>query len=94
LQRTGGFDVVLGNPPWESIKLQEQEFFAAAPAQRPPIEPPAIVIFKGRAIPHDDPRASNTCLSIRSARCAPEKAGRPSMMKVGTPFRVPSDSAG
>jgi hypothetical protein len=25
---TGGFDVVLGNPPWERIKLQEQEFFA------------------------------------------------------------------
>ena len=24
----GGFDVVLGNPPWERIKLQEQEFFA------------------------------------------------------------------
>lgn len=28
LQR-GGFDVVLGNPPWERIKLLEQEFFAA-----------------------------------------------------------------
>lgn len=25
----GGFDVALGNPPWERIKLQEQEFFAA-----------------------------------------------------------------
>lgn len=25
---TGGFDVVLGNPPWERVKLQEQEFFA------------------------------------------------------------------
>jgi hypothetical protein len=25
----GGFDVVLGNPPWERIKLQEQEFFAS-----------------------------------------------------------------
>ena len=25
----GGFDVVLGNPPWERVKLQEQEFFAA-----------------------------------------------------------------
>jgi hypothetical protein len=24
----GGFDVVLGNPPWERIKLQEEEFFA------------------------------------------------------------------
>lgn len=27
--RRGGFDVVLGNPPWERVKLQEQEFFAA-----------------------------------------------------------------
>jgi hypothetical protein len=25
----GGFHVVLGNPPWERVKLQEQEFFAA-----------------------------------------------------------------
>jgi uncharacterized protein (DUF433 family) len=24
----GGFDVMLGNPPWERIKLQQQEFFA------------------------------------------------------------------
>jgi len=24
----GGFDVVLGNPPWERVKLQEQEWFA------------------------------------------------------------------
>lgn len=24
----GGFDVVFGNPPWERIKIQEQEFFA------------------------------------------------------------------
>jgi len=28
----GGFDVVLGNPPWERIKLQEQEFFASCDA--------------------------------------------------------------
>jgi len=25
----GGFDVVLGNPPWERVKLAEQEFFAS-----------------------------------------------------------------
>lgn len=25
---SGGFDVVLGNPPWERLKLQEKEFFA------------------------------------------------------------------
>ena len=27
--RTAGFDLALGNPPWERIKLQEQEFFAS-----------------------------------------------------------------
>lgn len=25
----GGFDIVLSNPPWERVKLQEQEFFAS-----------------------------------------------------------------
>ena len=29
IMQCGGFDVVLGNPPWERIKLQEQEFFAS-----------------------------------------------------------------
>ena len=29
---TGGFDVVLGNPPWERVKLQEQEFFSSRDA--------------------------------------------------------------
>ena len=27
--QNGGFDVMLGNPPWERIKLQEKEFFAS-----------------------------------------------------------------
>ena len=25
----GGFDIMLGNPPWERVKLQEEEFFAS-----------------------------------------------------------------
>ena len=29
---TGGFSATLGNPPWERVKLQEQEFFAARDA--------------------------------------------------------------
>lgn len=29
VMQRGGFDVVLGNPPWERIKLQEKEFFAS-----------------------------------------------------------------
>jgi hypothetical protein len=27
-ERTGGFDAVIGNPPWDRIKLQEVEWFA------------------------------------------------------------------
>lgn len=37
----GGFDVVLGNPPWERVKLQEQEFFAT--------REPAIVAARNAA---------------------------------------------
>ncbi len=29
LGKEGGFEAVIGNPPWERIKLQENEFFAA-----------------------------------------------------------------
>lgn len=29
----GGFDIILSNPPWERVKLQEQEFFAARDAR-------------------------------------------------------------
>jgi hypothetical protein len=29
VMQSGGFDVVLGNPPWEVIQLDEREFFAA-----------------------------------------------------------------
>jgi len=29
LGKAGGFDAVIGNPPWERIKLQENEFFAS-----------------------------------------------------------------
>ncbi len=29
----GGFDCLLGNPPWERIKLQEKEFFASRSAE-------------------------------------------------------------
>ena len=28
-RENGGFDCLLGNPPWERIKLQEKEFFEA-----------------------------------------------------------------
>lgn len=33
VMQRGGFDIVLGNPPWERVKLQEQEFFALKDAE-------------------------------------------------------------
>ncbi len=33
VMQRGGFDVVVGNPPWERIKLQEKEFFASRAAE-------------------------------------------------------------
>ncbi len=43
----GGFDVVLGNPPWERVKLQEREWFGA---RRPDITARAE---RRRSSPHD-----------------------------------------
>ncbi|QXT62882.1 Eco57I restriction-modification methylase domain-containing protein [Tessaracoccus palaemonis] len=55
---TGGFDVVLGNPPWEHVELKEQEFFAA--------RDPQIAAASGarrkrliRDLPVDNPRLSS-----------------------------------
>lgn len=33
IRAKGGFDVLLGNPPWERIKLQEEEYFASRSEQ-------------------------------------------------------------
>ena len=44
----GGFDVVLGNPPWETFELKEQEWFAE---RRPEIEGPQ----RRRPVPDDRP---------------------------------------
>lgn len=43
----GGFDVVLGNPPWERVKLQEQEWFAE---RRPEISQAPNTAQRGRLI--------------------------------------------
>src|SRR2546425_551920 len=44
---SGGFDVVLGNPPWERIKIQEQEWFAS---RRPDIANAANAAQRRRMI--------------------------------------------
>ena len=28
-ERKGGFDAIIGNPPWDRVKLQQVEWFAA-----------------------------------------------------------------
>jgi N-6 DNA Methylase len=51
---SGGFDVVLGNPPWEQTQLEEREFFAT---RAPEIATAAGADRKRRiaALEHDDP---------------------------------------
>jgi hypothetical protein len=54
----GGFDLVIGNPPWERIKLQEQEFFASrAPeiAEAPNAAARSKMIAALREAPEDSP---------------------------------------
>jgi len=51
---SGGFDVVLGNPPWERVKLAEKEFFAVL---APEIAEAANAAARRRmiaALPEDD----------------------------------------
>jgi Eco57I restriction-modification methylase len=47
LMTSGGFDVVLGNPPWDRIKFQEQEFFAS---RHPEISEAPNTALRGRMI--------------------------------------------
>ena len=47
IMTSGGFDVVLGNPPWERIKIQEQEFFAT---REPEIAEAPNAAVRGRMI--------------------------------------------
>ena len=64
----GGFDVVLGNPPWERVKLQEQEFFAS---RRPEIADAANAAARKKLIarlPEEDPPLWIAwCLASRKA---------------------------
>ncbi len=56
---SGGFNVVLGNPPWERIKIQEQEWFAS---RRPDIANAANAAQRRRmiaALAYEDPANYN-----------------------------------
>ncbi|GAK52086.1 putative type II DNA modification enzyme [Candidatus Moduliflexus flocculans] len=51
----GGFDVVLGNPPWERVKLQEKEWFAPRHAEIANAPNAAKRRSMIEALAHDDP---------------------------------------
>ena len=67
IMEKGGFDVVLGNPPWERIKIQEQEFFAS---REPEIAEAPNAAARGRMIVSSRllPRAPASVPSTRSSR--------------------------
>src|SRR6266853_2290253 len=75
------------------IALEYLDIRADAPQGNPGAEPSDRAAgnrhLQGRFPTHDAPTASSICASISSARCAPEKAGRPLMTNVGTPFMPP-----
>lgn len=64
----GGFDVVLGNPPWERVKLQEQEFFATRSPEIAQSANAAARKKKIAALPATDPALwSAWCEASREA---------------------------
>jgi hypothetical protein len=84
----GGFDVVLGNPPWERIKLQEKEFFAArepeiATAPNAAARGKLIAVLKAaepgtreRALFEEFETAKRIAEGLRDLRASPRRGGR------------------
>lgn len=65
---TGGFDVVLGNPPWERVKLQEQEFFASRSAEIATASNASVRKKLIAALPDTDPNLwKEWCAASREA---------------------------
>jgi hypothetical protein len=52
----GGFDVILSNPPWERLKLQEQEFFAVRDARIANAPTKAARAMLIKALPETNPQ--------------------------------------
>jgi len=64
----GGFDCVLGNPPWERVKLQEQEFFASRSGAIAGAANSAARKKLIARLPEDDPPLwTDWCLASRKA---------------------------
>ncbi len=77
----GGFDCVLGNPPWERIKLQEQEFFATRDT--------AIARAPNKAARQrliDDLRRTNSALADEFERAKHEHEAQSKFVRAGGRF--------
>jgi hypothetical protein len=72
----GGFDAVIGNPPWDRLKMQEVEWFAA---RKPEIAYATRAADRKRLVQQmrdkDDSLASDYDLASRSAAMAARMAG-------------------
>jgi hypothetical protein len=74
-QREGGFDAVVGNPPWDRIKLQQVEWFAArrpeiAKAQRASDRKMMVAALKENGDPLYDDFLKAEARALASARMA------------------------
>ena len=103
-ENDGGFDVVLGNPPWERIKLQEKEFFetrdrqiADAPNKAArdrlirtlPQENPALYEEFSHAVTTQSPLA-DSCVAVTDSR---SPAGVTSTPTPSSPKRLAASAA-
>ncbi|MEV0024071.1 DNA methyltransferase [Streptomyces atroolivaceus] len=79
----GGFDAVVGNPPWERVKLQEQEFFAQ---RSPAIAGAKNAAARKRLITElrDDPDGAGLYTEFEAARRRAE--GESHFLRVGGRF--------
>jgi len=62
---SGGFDVVLGNPPWERLKLQEKEWFATRAPEIADARNAAARRKKIKALQTEDPTLYQDFLAAR-----------------------------
>lgn len=96
-ERKGGFDAIVGNPPWDRIKLQQVEWFAV---RRPEIAAQArasdrealveALVASGDPLAAEFERADKRALdSLRMARFASGKASKDP--KTGKRIPPPSD---
>ncbi len=78
VMENGGFDVVLGNPPWERIKLQEQEFLPRRSPEiaKAPNKAARDKLIKALGRPDATPAEKALLLAFEEARREAEAASQ------------------